>query len=78
LRCSGDELRRELAEHEVLPPSPLPWLVREAGDHRRMSFERSDAVAAVLAGADATLAVDVARVGWSALHRLQVAIPGSG
>jgi hypothetical protein len=25
-----------------------------------------------------TLAVDVARVGWSALHRLQVAIPGSG
>jgi hypothetical protein len=78
LRCAGAELRRELAEHEALPPSPLPWLVRAAGDHRRMSFEGPDAVAAVLAGADATLAVDVARVGWSALHCLQVATPRSG
>ena len=73
LRCAGDELRRDLAGHETLPPPPLYWLIREVDLEQRMSFEPVDAVAVALAASRVTLAVDVARVGWAALRRLEVA-----
>lgn len=71
LRFAGDELRRGLAGLETLPPPPVRWLVCEVDHGRRMYFVSADAVAATIAEMRTIVAVDVARVGWAALNRLE-------
>jgi hypothetical protein len=73
LRFAGDELRHGLAGYENLPPPPVHWFICEFDHERRMRFEPADPVAATVAEARTILAVDVARVGWAALRRLETA-----